>query len=376
MNGAAAAALAAAAMVAFGTVPRALLAAGALPDALRPLVWSDVLYIWERGLSGGRIPYRDGYFEYPPVVGYLSAALSIGSATAAIYVIAWGVVQAAVAAATAVLLARQAGADSAVRRWSLAPQLLLFGPLNFDLLAVLALVAAVHSERAGRAASGVVALAIGTAAKLFPAVAVPIVLLRGVRLDGIGGIAARALLFTAVLAAWYAPAAAAPFSSLESLRRYAAGTEANFDSFWGVLATTLARSGIDAGGAIALVTVAGLLLTYGAAVLPAALRSRGAAPPIGLAVVTLLLWSRLYSPQYSLWVLPFFALAALPRTTFIALGATDVVVFASVYPLTLVAWAPGDAWQSVLSGVLAAAVVLRHAALALTWRDLWTRCRP
>ncbi|HLQ05819.1 MAG TPA: hypothetical protein VK197_09240, partial [Verrucomicrobiae bacterium] len=75
------AAAAALVLIASG-VPRALLASGALPEFLRPVVWSDVLFTFVRGLSGHRLPYVDTPFEYPPLVGILAGALSLVASTA------------------------------------------------------------------------------------------------------------------------------------------------------------------------------------------------------------------------------------------------------------------------------------------------------
>lgn len=84
----------------------------------------------------------------------------------------------------------------------------------------------------------------------------------------------------------------------------------------------------------------------------------------------MLLWSRLYSPQFSLWVLPFFALLGVGLRRYALLSLADLVVFATAYPLTLIAWGDDDPRAIALLGVLAAGVVLRHLALILVWREL------
>src|SRR4030081_1967600 len=96
-------ALLAAAAVAIGLIPRVLLASGALPDALRPFVWSDPLFVYLRGLSGQRLPYVDSSFEYPPVIGLISAAFSVASPNATAFVVLWGGVAILCAAVAAIL---------------------------------------------------------------------------------------------------------------------------------------------------------------------------------------------------------------------------------------------------------------------------------
>lgn len=316
-----------------------------------------------RGLSGGRLPYWDSDFEYPPLAGYLSGVFSRAAPTAFAYVAMWAVVQAAAAALVAVVLLRSGAGRRAIWAWALAPQLVLLASMNFDVLAVLGLVLAVYWARANASLRTAAALALGTVAKLFPAAALPIVLLRP---SPPRERAASLVVFGLLVAAFYAPAAAALYSSLESLTRYSVGTRANFDSFWGLVASGFAGAGIPAETVIAVLTTVGLIVTYVAFVLPLS-RSPDPAAPIALAVLTVLLWSRLYSPQYSLWVLPFFALLALPRALFVWLTIADIGVFVAVYPITLVQRAPGDPLEPPLFGLLAAAVVARHAALLMAW---------
>lgn len=358
-------AAAAAAIVLVGAVPRLLVAGDALPEWLRPFIWSDVLLTWARGLSGGRLPYWDSYFEYPPLIGYLSALFSLAAPTGFAYVALWAVVQAAAAALTAVVLLAEGAGRRAVRAWVLAPELALLAPINFDVLPILALVLAVRWARASTSFRAVAAVALGTVAKLFPAAALPIVLLRS-------GWDARAVvlriaLFAAVVAVAYAPAAAAPFSSLESIGRYSVGIGTNFDSIWGIVAGLLEVFGADPTGLILVISTVGLVVTYVAFVLPHARTARDPAAPIALAVFSVLLWSRLYSPQFSLWALPFFALLPLPGRALGLLMIADVAVFGSVYPLTLLPWTADDPVSALLFGVLAAGVVLRHVALAIAW---------
>lgn len=356
------AALAAAGVVALGAVPRVLLAAGALPGWLRPFTWSDAYFTWQRGLSGGRVPYRDTYFEYPPLLGYLSGALSLVTGSAVAYVVAWAILQVACAALVAVLLTREAGADRTLRRWSLAPQLALLGTLNFDLLAVAACVLAVVWARRARPLRASVALAVGTALKIFPLVAIPLLVVRDARRPAVA--AGTAAVFALVVALAYAPSLSAPYSSAESVTRYAAGIEANPDSIWRLGHSLVAGLGVPAAPAVIVaVTALGLVLTYLVVVLPRAARAADPALGIGLAVLVLLLWSRLYSPQFSLWWLPFATLLPIGAGTFAALVAADIAVFLTISPLGLVEWPAGDPTEGTLTALLAAAVVARHLAL-------------
>jgi uncharacterized membrane protein len=356
-------ALLAAAAVLIGGLPRVLLAAGALPEVLRPFTWSDALFTYVRGLSGHRLPYFDGLFEYPPVLGFGAGVFSWLAPNAAWYVAAWTIVLGLCAAATAYVLAPYASVRRVAAAWALAPQLVLLGSLNFDLVAVFFLVAAIVCLGTGRALTAAGLLGLGAAAKLFPAAALPALVTR-IRKRG-----TAVATFGAVVAGLTIPTLFAPSSALTGVAYYAS-LGSNLDSPWGMLARVLAAVGIPipaADGIVLLITLAGLAVTYAFA-----LRYARAEPAVacGLAVLAVMLWTRRYSPQYSLWILPTFVLTPVPGRIIALLAIADTVVFLAVSPLTLVPRGSTTAVDVALLGALAAAVVLRHAALVMTWRSL------
>lgn len=360
--------LAAAVIAAASEAPRVAAAAGALPDALRPFVWSDLLATYfTRGLGGGKIPYLDVFFEYPPVTGYLSGLFSVAMGGAFGYTLAWAAVVVLSATAIAYLLAREAGTRAALWGWVLAPQVLLLAGVGADLLPAALLLGAAVLVRRGRLTWAAAALAIGAAAKLFPAAAAPLLLVRaGPR----RGVAAAVFVLVALVIAL--PALLASHSAVEGLLYYAAGYQAGGVAVWGLLSTALEGAGVPAATSLVFgLTTAGLIVTYVRSVLP---RARAAADPaigFALATIAVLLWARLYSPQFSLWVLPFTALLGLERKrSFRLLALSDVAVFFTASPLTLVRWETADGLPTLLLAVLAVAVVLRHVALIGLWRSI------
>ncbi len=101
-------------------------------------------------------------------------------------------------------------------------------------------------------------------------------------------------------------------------------------------------------------------------------RARATDPvvPMGLALVASLVWWRLYSPQYSLWILPLFVLLPLRARVLSLLVAGDALVFISVYPLTLVRWDRDDAIATALLATLVVGVAVRLLALIATAREI------
>lgn len=315
-------------------------------------------------LAGGHLPYFDTFFEYPPLVGYVAGLVVRVTPGAAAYVAVWAVISAVAAGAVAWLLVRGCGTWRTLIFWSLSPQLLLYGAMNFDVLAVLFLVWASVLARADRRVASFAGLALGTLAKAFPALMVP---LEVARLRG-KGVTAALVTCIAIVIAVTIPSLLAPYPI--TLSALYVGSLTNFDSVWGIVLAALHAVGLPyAEAAVGVLGTAGMLVTY-----VYVLRRRPTDDPARLMLLGLLavlLWTRLYSPQYSLWPIALFALAGIPRRTFALLAVADVIVFATVYPQTLIPWAAGDPVGTALYGALVVGILLRHAALLLAWRHLW-----
>lgn len=360
----------AALVVGLSVAPRVLGAIGALPHALLGLGWSDVLATWnDSHLPGHRLPYIDVPFAYPPVVGYVSGVISELSSGFVTYAILWGLAIAAAAAIGAHAFARHAGPRRALVYWACAPQLLLLAGINFDVLAAVLLGVAAMAARDGKHARTSMWLAIGTATKLFPAVSAPLHVWQLIAAGERRRAAFAAVVFIALVALLYLPASLAPFPASRFVGAYLVGVTANIDSPWVVAEWLIGAAGVDGRLAVLGLTYGGFALTYLILVLPRARVARDPAAVFGLATVTLLLWSRLYSPQYSLWLLPFFVLLPLRTRSFVLLTVADIGVFCTIYPLTLVLEG-SDPLRSAFFAVLFTSVALRVVALIVIWRDI------
>jgi hypothetical protein len=281
-------------------------------------------------------PYWTFPFEYHPVVGWGSALLSYITGDLIVVVVLWLAVVALAARATAVLLARRVGGRRAVVFWSLAPQLLLFGGQNFDALATLTLVYAAAALRVDRPIRAGVSIAVGAATKLFPLVAAPPYL---VALWQKGSRRAALLFGGATLVAFAlidGPAIIAPFSLLSyGVTPYGVSTW-NVDSIWlpvAMLLDLFVRAD-ETAPLIAWLSLAGLVTTYLWLVVRPALRP-GADPErlAWIAVVVLLFWTRLRSPQYAIWLLPVFALYVPDVRLLLFMFVGDLVTFLAIFAL-------------------------------------------
>jgi hypothetical protein len=364
-------AIAAGVVAAASVIPRVLGVSGVLPPALTLFAWSDIYAMWrDSGLGGHKVPYVDVGFAYPPVIGYVSGALSLLIADGAGFVAAWAVIVVLAAALGGYMFARAAGPSRALLFWACTPQLLLTAGINFDVIAaVLAGAAAILARRTEDARS-LALLAVGTATKFFPAAFAPILVLRGfVRGDRRGAIVGS-IVFMATLAALYLPATLAAQSATRFVAEYAFTKPANPDSIWAIPTALLRAAGVaDPGLIVVAATAVGLVLTYAIGVLPRALRAADPVIGFALALAAVLFWARFYSPQYAIWLLPFFVLLPLRTRTFVLFSVADVGTFISIFSLTLLL-RPGDALVPVALATLAAAITLRQIMLVVFWREV------
>jgi hypothetical protein len=360
----------AALVVGLSVTPRILGAVGSLPHPLLELGWSDVLWTWnDSRLPGHRLPFVDVAFAYPPVVGYIAGVISMLSGGFLAYAILWGIVIACAAAVGGFAFAREAGPRRALLYWAFAPQLLLLSGINFDVIAAVLLGIAAIAARRGQDVRAGALLGIATATKLFPAVAAPAFVWRTFSAGQRRRAVVAAAAFVAVLVAVYLPASLAPFPATRFVGAYVLDVTANIDSPWVIAERAIGALGVDGHLAVLAITYAGLAITYLTLVLPRARATRDPVAAFGLAIVTLLLWSRLYSPQYSLWLLPFFVLLPLRPRSFVLLTVADIGVFFTIYPLTLVI-DPSDPIRTAFLAALFASVALRVVALIVIWRDI------
>lgn len=340
--------------------------------------YTDVYPLWfaER-LDAGAVPYLDHPVEYPVLTGAqmglvaaAAHALADGGGAVAFFHLT-ALSGALLLLATVLLLARDGVPPRRLVWFAGAPTLAVSAFMNWDPLAVLLLVLALGWHRAGRDAAAGVALGLGTAAKLFPVLAVPLIALacwaEGRRRDAAVhvGAAAAAWLAVNVPVMIAAPQAWSRFFVLNRER------PPDWDSLWFVAERAL-RHGLDVASvnrwSLALFCVGAIAITVVGA------RSR---PPSRWWELTLpvlawfLLSNKVYSPQYSLWLLPLLALA-LPRAApFAAFAVADLMVFATRFPFLAgqAGYAPAAAY-----GPFGFAVVVR--AVVLAWIIVETLAVP
>ncbi|HWH29806.1 MAG TPA: glycosyltransferase 87 family protein [Mycobacteriales bacterium] len=391
--------------------------------------YTDVyaLYFAER-LSEGAVPYVEHPVEYPVVIGGVMGAAAAGAQlfpqedrAARFYDLTWVLLTAA-ALVVVVTTARLAGRrpwDAAL--FALAPALVLHGTTNWDLVAMaLAGLGLLQWARRRPRAAGVL-IGLATATKLYPVLfllPLGLLCLRAGRLRAFWPALVAAVVTPVVVtlpvylvSPSYADAegrqvrvAASPLerlgdTGLAALAPHTSVTlpdgtaavgvnaayrfvelnqtrPADWDSLWFVLQTARGAPLDDGGGPPALLNalVAVLLVAALAAIAVLVLRApvRPRLPQVlFLVLLAFLLTNKVWSPQFSLWLVPLLALARPRWRSFLAWQAAEAVVLVTRFLHFVSNGSPGDGigvWW-FLRAVLVRDVVLMVIA-ALVVRDV------
>jgi len=324
--------------------------------------YTDVvpLFSVER-LDVGAVPYLDHPVEYPPLTGLWMWLAALPVRTAGGFLAATAVLLVVSATVTGWVLGREVGLRRALV-FAAAPTLLVSGAINWDLPAVALAAGGLVAHRRGNDGWSALLLGLGAAAKAWPALLVPGVALAAWRLRGPRAGLVALLGSAGTWAAINVPLALLAPEGWSRFLTLSRERPADWDSLWRIVPL---RTGLDAptgdglNTAVAVVTLLGF-----AALLTVALRRH---PPeawhlLGLPVVAwFLLAGKVWSPQFTLWLLPLLALAAPGLGGLVALAVTDVAVTVTRFPY-LAGFVGLDGWPAL---PFEAAVATR--GLVVTW---------
>lgn len=279
-----------------------------------------------------------GQIEYPVVTGMFAwlTSLVVDSRS-------WFLVASALALTPIALLAAQTLhvlAPGRVLLFAMAPGLAAYAFLNWDLLPVAAAAGGVWAWHRGRPGLAGGLLAAGASAKLWPGFLVlPLLLsllLSGQRRDA-GRVFGAAAVTTLVLNGPFLVANAAGWAG-PFVAQSARQNDYTTNSLWYFVAGHLPLRTLNVVSAGSVVVVWSVLLLFGLR----RWRREGSYPwlSVGGAMVTsYIVLSRVDSPQYGLWVLPFLVLLVVPRRWVVLFVVTDLWLWLQwswlYYPLDL-----------------------------------------
>jgi hypothetical protein len=319
------------------------------------------------GIRSDALPYIDRNLEYPVGVGVVFWAATLVSHSARSFFTVTSLASLVLALLTAWLLARR----YRQRAWyfALAPPLALYGSANWDLFALAPAVAGLLAYEASRDASAGALLGLGAAAKLYPGLFVPPLVVARLR-SGDTRAACRVLGWSVgTFAVVNLPVLIASPSGWLFPLRFQSRRTPTWGSLWHYVVRTPAlhpwtdhttiRSIANTGTTITLV-VGMAIVTW--------LAWRGRLGPVGAsaaATAVFMLTNKIYSPQYDLWLLPVFVMLALPRRDYLWYVLTDLAVFVIVFGRL----GHHFRWTTTWAYALLTFVVLRAVVIGVVVRD-------
>ncbi|ATY32785.1 glycosyltransferase 87 family protein [Sphingomonas psychrotolerans] len=335
--------------------------------------YNDVMPFWHgRAVADGKIPYFQTRMEYPVLTG--AQIWAEGSATRLLFgkrARDWhflGVVVIANALLAALVLKWFLAAGMDTRRlwgWALAPPLILYVGHNWDMAATALAVGAMLLAREGRLVPAAAAAGLGTAAKLFPVLALPMIGLSALFGDSRPWrqrLLRAAALSAAAIGAWALvnlPVALLAHENWSEFYRFSQERQGTAGATWDVLANMgWWFTGIEERNRYAAIAfVVGFALIVG-------LGWRRHQGHLWVLFTPVLAWfmltNKVYSPQFDLWLYPLLLMTA-PRLWPVALFVLGGIAafFAEFW------WFAGmeHAWPATTTGQIAIAAGFRAAVM-------------
>jgi uncharacterized membrane protein len=290
--------------------------------------YSDVIGLHVgRGLADG-LPYRDGRFEYPVGTGLPVAVAAALTTSSTGFFLANVAMLGAAAVVTTVVLHRLTGRRALY--FAAAPTLAISAFLNWDLFVVALATLGTAAHLARRPLRAGLWLGLGAATKVYPA---------GLALLFAGGTERRSRrdgvrLLLAAAAAWVAinlPVALMAPDRWAHFYRFSSARAPTLESTWFLACRLAGGDGFGCWSPRSVNLVSGALLLGGVLLVWRARRRRDPAAPLWTlafpALVLALLLGKVYSPQFALWILPWFALTLPDLRLFIAFQAIELAGF-------------------------------------------------
>jgi uncharacterized membrane protein len=337
-----------------------------------PYVHGDGVLENEVDANGNKTEIGD--LEYPVVTGlFIGTAAEVARDARSFFVLNAAFL-AACALAGVLLVSLMTRNRMRALYFAIAPALGLYAFHNWDLLAVALMCGGIFAFRARRDVASGTLLGLGAAAKVFPALILPALALTRWRAPDSRGVfrllASSAVAFVAV----NVPVAIANVRGWWLPWKFQSTRFPNFETWGYMIYRHLARSfgafWSDTWPQATSLIAFALWLAFAAMLVRASAR-RAEDRPYALAfqlLLAFLLTGKIYSPQYALWVIPFFVLVRMPWYSFAAFAITDAAVWIAIsaYFLAAPPLSAGDVGVRTL--VLEVCVWVRYAVLAwLIW---------
>lgn len=271
------------------------------------LLYSDIPNFFNKAVTAGW-PYLNSQIEYPVLIGLFVRAMGLlGKALPGYYIVSsLFLILLGIGATYLLYLAiRVSERKKLWQYWVFAPSMLVFSVYNWDLLAVFCVVAAIYAVWKKQDLAAVLFLVLGTWAKLYPVLYILPLLMRQETRRAQAGLALAAVTLTAVL---NLPFALGNFDSWAYFFTFNSGRISTFDSIWTVIRWILpSLQNAQIISALSLLIFASwyfwMIWKF---------RKESMLKSWYLATLIFMMTNKVFSPQYLLWLLPFFIFLPAP----------------------------------------------------------------
>ena len=311
------------------------------------LCYSDLKTFFEyRGIRQMPFPYLQGgmqghrllpgSIEYPVLTGIFAWVTAQAAWSSRSYLAISAPFLGALGLLVSYLLARMAGWRALL--WAAAPALVLYAFHNWDLLAVAPTVAGLWCWWHGRPAWAAVWFGVGTATKLYPAIFVGPLMLEAWFLSNRRAAAGRLAVGAGTTLLINLPFMLVNPSGWYATYAFHKLRPPNIDSIWGVKFSWSFAATSWPVEQLNLLTTFLILSSFLVIFVLGWQRAHrdGTYPVIqvcGALLAAFLLWNKVHSPQYVLWLLPFFVLLRVSLLWWAAYAIVDGLVYLTVFYL-------------------------------------------
>lgn len=293
--------------------------------------YSDLEFLYTaRPMGGGVLPYLHTSLEYPSGTGILLWALRTVAGGLPSFALAY----AFAAIATWIAIGRMLGSlggHLALRRWACSPLIALYLFHNFDVFVIASGVAALWSYRRERYTSCGLWLGLAVAIKLFPAfwlLPIAVGTFRRCRARPTRAVARLVIGFMTALLVTNVPFLIVSWRGWAYPFQFQTARPANWESVWRYIGEIAPFVSPRMESAL-------VILIVGAVSVVAGYRSDGSfVAVVGacfVCTVAFMAANRVYSPQYTLWVLPMLALLPVPRRNVQALVTVEIAIYLVIF---------------------------------------------
>ncbi len=302
---------------------------GLLKSAPWNIVYSDVLGFFEKAIAPG-FPYIDKLIEYPVLTGIFVQVMGFVGGTragyyflSALFLVLFGVI-------ATYFLYKIAAEDKDKNKklliyWIFAPSMFIFFVYNWDIMAILFSILAFYFVQKKNNAMAAFFLALGFVSKFFPIIYLPILLIKQknakewvkiISVFLITAISINGYLALSNFTGW------SYFFSLNSIRN------SNPDSIWTVLRFFIFDFSVNQINTISLIL---FVMTFGWLIWR--FRKAQFMTLCFIATILFLLFNKVFSPQYVLWLLPFLVVLPLNiRAPFYAWEFSNLAALFAILP--------------------------------------------